>query len=73
MLNQARGWLKGSWVFVPLTAIWASVGLCLLDLTSLSQAAIFMTLQAVPALATQTVCFVLGYRALNAKAEDIDL
>lgn len=61
-LNQARGWVAGSWVYIPLTAGWAVVGPVLLDLNQPVDASVFMALQAVSGIVAQTVCFGIGRR-----------
>jgi len=63
VLNQARGWLTGSWTYIPLTICWAATGLLLFDLRNINEAAVFMGLQAVPGLFAQTVCFISGYKS----------
>lgn len=57
-LNQARGWTRWSWVFLPLTCVWLAIGLFLLDLSQIEQAATWMALQAVTGGVTQLI--VLG-------------
>ncbi|WP_441414834.1 hypothetical protein [Arthrobacter sp. 2MCAF14] len=61
-LNHARGWLKWSWVFVPMTAFWCISGLLWLDLRNVFLAAVFMAAQAIPLIATQMVCLLSGSR-----------
>lgn len=61
-LNHARGWLKWSWVFLPLTAVWCFSGIFWLDLGNVFEAAIFMAAQAIPLIVTQLVCLVSGAR-----------
>ena len=67
-LNQARGWLAWSWIYIPGTALWAGVGILVLDLSDVTQAAWLVALQAVPALVTQAVCFGAGIRRMRVDA-----
>lgn len=64
-MNQARGWTKYSWVYLPLIVIWATFGLLIFDLTTTQGAAAFMATQALPSLAVQIVRFISGMRKLS--------
>lgn len=64
-MNQARGWIKYSWTYLPLIAVWATVGLLFFDLTSTVGAAAFMATQALPSLAVQIVRFASGMTGLS--------
>jgi hypothetical protein len=61
-INQARGWIKWSWLYVPFAGLWMILGFLVLDLTDIYQAALLMAAQAVPSLVTQIVCFVAGVK-----------
>lgn len=67
-LNQARGWTKHSWVYIPLIAIWAVVGLSNIELGTTFGAAIFVATQALPGLITQFVRFGVGLSWLRRDA-----
>lgn len=64
-LNQARGWTKHSWVYIPLIVIWAAVGLTFLQLNTTLGATVFVATQALPGLVTQIVRFTAGWSALR--------
>ncbi|MEW1949032.1 hypothetical protein AB0280_07235 [Pseudarthrobacter sp902506025] len=61
-LNHSRGWLKWSWIFLPMTALWCLSGLFWFDLGNVFEAALFMASQAVPLLVTQFICLLSGSR-----------
>jgi hypothetical protein len=50
VLSQARGWLRGSWIFMPLSATWTTFLLVTLDIRDVHVAALFFVLSQVPAL-----------------------
>lgn len=66
VLNQARGWTKWSWIYVPCSVTWALLGIFVFDLTSISHAALWMALQAFTGLITQSVVFLVGLRRTRA-------
>jgi O-antigen/teichoic acid export membrane protein len=64
-MNQARGWTKYSWTYLPLITIWAVLGLVIFDLTTTLGAAAFMATQALPSLSVQIIRFVSGMKRLS--------
>lgn len=64
-LNQARGWTKYSWIYIPLIVVWAVLGLSLIRLDDTVGAAIFIASQALPGLVTQCVRFIAGLSHLK--------
>jgi O-antigen/teichoic acid export membrane protein len=50
VLSQARGWLRGSWIFMPLSAIWTTFLLVTLNIRDVHVAALFYVLSQLPAL-----------------------
>lgn len=61
VLNQARGWLQHSWIYIPLILVWGAVSISHLDLTTIMGAALLMATQPLAELITQTVRFLSGY------------
>ncbi len=59
-LNQARGWVSFSWLYLPFIGVWVVVAVTMYDLSDLTQVAIVLILQAVPALATQLARSLVG-------------
>lgn len=64
-LNQARGWTKYSWVYIPLILVWAALGLATIHLNSTLGASMFVATQALPGLITQIVRFVVGMAGMR--------
>lgn len=62
VLNQSRGWIRGSWTFIPFTAAWCAMGIFVFDLTKIHEAAVWMAAQAIPGILTQIVCAFLAIR-----------
>lgn len=62
VLNQARGWVAYSWVYVPLTVAWAVTGLLVLNIETTIGAAWWMAAQAAPSLLSQSVVAYGGIR-----------
>lgn len=69
VLNQARGWTRYSWTLVPAIGIWFGAGIVCFDLTNVTEASIWMALQALTGLGTQGLVLVAGLRSISA-AED---
>lgn len=65
VLNQARGWTRYSWIFVPAIGMWFLSGVLWFDLTDVLQASIWMALQALTGLLTQSVVLIAGLRSIS--------
>lgn len=63
-MNQARGWLSHSWVYIPLLGLWVIFGLSALDLLKVENAALLFASMPLPMLITQVVRFATGLRAI---------
>lgn len=61
-INQARYWVEGAWVVIPLTVLWFVASLSLLDIKTLPGAVLLMASQAIPLLLTEFYRTVLGWR-----------
>ena len=65
VLNQARGWTRHSWIYIPISLLWALLGIFVFDLKDVYQASIWMALQAGVGSVTQLVVFASGIRSEN--------
>ncbi len=64
-LNQARGWLRFSWTYIPLTFLWLLFGIGMLDLKSIEQASVLFLLLGVPLFVMQCCRFVAGLASIK--------
>jgi hypothetical protein len=64
-LNNTLAWARWSWLYIPLVAVWLTIGVLALDLKDVNQAAIWMAMQAGIGLTTQSFVFVSGFRRLD--------
>lgn len=64
-LNNARGWVRFSWLSIPLMLVWLSLGLFILDLTDVRWAAVWMASQCFIGLLTQSVVLASGVANLR--------
>ncbi len=63
-LNQSRGWVKGSWVFIPSVIAWFVFSWLGADLNSAAGAGLPYILLSLPMLLTQMFRTILGLRSL---------
>lgn len=64
MINNARGWIRYSWTYIPLIGLWFVLTATYADLTSIESVVIVVVLQAAPAVCGQVIRFVAGSRTL---------
>lgn len=64
MINNARGWTRYSWTYIPLIGLWFGLTAMYADLTSINSVVLVVMLQAVPAICGQIIRFVAGLRTL---------
>ena len=61
-LNQSRGWIRGSWIFVPSVIAWFVFSWLSVDVTSVAGAGLPYILLALPMLITQLYRTSVGFR-----------
>lgn len=64
-LNQARGWLRHSWILIPLAISWCVVGVNILPLNTTLGGALFVAGNAIPSILTQLVRLISGVSRLK--------
>lgn len=69
-LNNTLGWVRWSWVYIPALVMWLLVGLFALNLSDVTQAAVWMACQAFVGLSTQTVVLISGARNTFGRRRD---
>lgn len=64
-INQSRGWVHLSWVYLPLVALWAMLSFVFIDMSSINGVAVLFGTLALPMLLTQCVRTARGLRVLR--------
>ncbi|GAB2698815.1 O-antigen/teichoic acid export membrane protein [Microbacterium marinum] len=63
--NLARGWIRGAWLMIPATIVWAVLAFTLADVTTAIGASILIATSYLPTLATATLQATLGLRRMG--------
>lgn len=61
-LNQARGWLRGMWIYIPISIVWLTGLVLAIDVRTLTGAAIFAAATAIPGCLVQSLLLLNGLR-----------